>query len=599
VSRIAVLALAGVLAAAPLAAAAPSSVEALPPPHPPAVLEVVPGVAYERQVRAGGQVVHVVRAPASRRLALAPVLPGGAPIRRGRLDEAVRARLDTGAVAGINGDFFNLSGSFPSGVLMIGGELISEPEPTRSALVLGPGPALAAATLALEGRYQPIDRDGQQVFPLRSFAGLNRPAERGTETLLYTPAYGSATTPKAGSRYEARVRLDAPGPLVPNQARTGTVIATGSGGGMTIGGGHVVITGVGGHGPQVVSELPLGQPVTITPGLLGLPAGTLDAIGGGPALVRDGRPITSAGEGFTGSQIASRTSRSAVGQGADGTLLLVTAEGPSQGSPGITVAEQAELLAGLGARVAIAMDAGGSAQLAVADRLVIPWAFARSLTNVLVLSYDGVRLEPLPFRLSANRDGVDDAATAVVRAPRPGTAQLTIARRTGRPTKRLWRGRLGPGAARILLDPRRLRLRDGVYVAVTRFTPDDGGAPTEQRRRLILDRTLASLSARPAARRVGRRVVPRVDIGFRLERPARATVRIRTAGDAPLATVASGRPLRAGRHRLTWNRKVRGKVVSGPIEVTVEARTRFGTPGLVTALTLEPPPRPRPRPRRP
>jgi hypothetical protein len=42
---------------------------------------------------------------------------------------------------------------------------------------------------------------------------------------------------------------------------------------------------------------------------------------------------------------------------------------------------------------------------------------------------------------------------------------------------------------------------------------------------------------------------------------------------------------------------VRGKVVSGDVEVTVEARSRLGTSGLVREVTLSKPPRPAPRPR--
>ena len=79
-----------------------------------------------------------------------------------------------------------------------------------------------------------------------------------------------------------------------------------------------------------------------------------------------------------------------MGQTADGTILLVTVEGPSQGSPGITVADQAALLASLGARTAVAMDAGGSAQLAVGTSLVIPWSSPRSIPDVVVMCYDGV-----------------------------------------------------------------------------------------------------------------------------------------------------------------------------------------------------------------
>ena len=121
----------------------------------------------------------------------------------------------------------------------------------------------------------------------------------------------------------------------------------------------------------------------------------------------------------------------------------------------------------------------------------------------MLLSYDGVTLEPLPFRLSPNADRVDDAVTAVVRAPRPGATRVSVARRTGRPSRLLWQGRLGPGAAAVKLDPRRLGLGDGVYYVVARHTGDDG-AVTEERRRVIVDRTLSSLNAGTRAVQIGR-----------------------------------------------------------------------------------------------
>lgn len=581
---------AAALAAPGIATAAPP-VTALPPANPPAITEVAPGVSYQRVAEDDGAVVHVVRAAASSRVSLSPVLAGGSPIQRGSLTGAVSARLDTGAVAGINGDFFNTTTNDPSGVLMIGGELIKEPEASRSALVLLPDGGLDAITLALQGRYQALDPSGAQQYSPRTLSGINRPAKRGSETILYTPAYGSVTTPVAGSRYEVRVRLDQAGPLAPNQPRTGTVIASGSGGGTTIGAGHMVLTGVGSAGATLVADLPLGRQVGITPGLLALPPGATDAIGGGPVLVRDGTAITSAGEGFTSSQTGQRTARSGIGRTADGTTLLVTVEGPQQGSRGVTVAEQAELMKALGARTAIAMDAGGSAQLAVRDRLVIPWSGPRSLSDVILLSYRGVTLEPLPFRLSPNADRVDDAATVVARAPLPGATRVSIARRTGRPSKLLWQGRLGPGSTRVNVDPKRLRLGDGVYIVVARHTADDGSGVTEERRRVIVDRTLSSLNARGTTKRVRKKTLRRLDVRFRLLRPARVTVRVTTPYGTPIAAIASGRPLRAGAQVVTWNRTVRGKLVSGAVRVTVEARSAFGTSGLVRTATLKAPPK--------
>ncbi len=245
------------------------------------------------------------------------------------------------------------------------------------------------------------------------------------------------------------------------------------------------------------------------------------------------------------------------------------------------------------------MDAGGSAQLAVRDRLVLPISGPRSLSDVIVLSYRGVTVEPLPFRLSPNADRVDDATTMVVRATGPGATRVSVARRTGRPSKLLWEGRLGPGSARVNLDPRRLRLGDGVYFVIARHTADDGSGETEQRRRVIVDRTLSSLNARTTTVGAGKKAVRRLDVRFRLLRPARVTVRVESPVGTPIATIASGRPLRAGQQVVSWNRKVRGKLISGSVNVTVEARSAFGTSGLVRAVTLKAPPAPRPAPTSP
>jgi Phosphodiester glycosidase len=578
------------LAAAPAAALAQGPVTALPPARPPAVLEIAPGIGYQRQVQGDGQVVHVVRAAPSPRVGLAPALAAGSPLRRGPLTAAIGARLNTGVVAGMNGDFFSYDTNSPSGVVLIDGDLVHEPEASRPALVMPPTGVLASATLVLQGRFQAIDPTGVRRFAIRAFAGINRPPLRGSEAILYTPAFGAAT-PASGSVYEVSVRLDQPGPLAPNLARTGTVVAAAQGGGMPIAAGNVVLAGVGSSGPPLVAELPVGQGVSLSPGLLGLPADALNAIGGGPALVSGGSPAGRPSIGYTSSQLDARTSRSAVGQTAQGSLLLVTAEGPSQGSPGLTVAEQAGLMTSLGATTAFAMDAGGSAQLAVWNDLVIPWSAPRSLSDVVLLSYDGVTLQPLPFRLSANGDHVDDSATEVVRSPVPGVAAVTIARRTGRPAKRLWQGRLGPGAATVNIDPRRLRLGDGVYVVVAKLTPDDGSSETEQRRRVIFDRTLSALTARSSTTGAGRRARGRLAVGFRLLRPARVTVKVLSSSGSTIATLAGNRPLRQGRKRVVWNRRRGDALVSGTVQVTVEARSRFGTTGLQRSAVLKSPKR--------
>ena len=74
-------------------------------------------------------------------------------------------------------------------------------------------------------------------------------------------------------------------------------------------------------------------------------------------------------------------------------------------------------------------------------------------------------------------------------------------------------------------------------------------------------------------------------------------MRIRTTDGGPIATIASGRPLRAGRQAVNWNRRVHGKVLTGTVDVTVEARGPLGTSGLVREVTLTKPPK-QPKPPR-
>ncbi|MGD9695973.1 MAG: phosphodiester glycosidase family protein [Thermoleophilia bacterium] len=578
--------------AAPAAALAQTGpVQALPPAKPPAVTEIAPGIGYQRMVRPGGEVVHVIRAAATQRVGLRPAMPGGSPSARGLLTDAVARGADAGAVAGVNGDFFTASTNDPSGVLVIDGDLIHEPEASRSALAITPA-GLAAAVMTLQGRYQAVDPSGAVRYTTRTFGGVNRPAKRSSETILYTPSYGQAATPTAGSRYEVKVRWDQPGPLAPNVARTGTVVGAQSGGGMAIPSDGAVLTAVGSAGPNLVSDLPMGQKVTITPGVLGLPADALSAIGGGPLLVRDGTALTSFGEGFTSGQLGSRTARTAVGQRADGTALLVTVEGPQQGTRGVTTVELAQLMRDLGASTAIAMDAGGSAQLALWNRLQTPWSAPRTLADVLLVTYQGVTMQPLPFRLSPNADRVDDRAVAVVHSTQPGNVRVTIAGRTGRPAKRLWEGRLGPGAVPVGVDPRKLGLGDGIYYVVAKSEPADGGAPSEQKRRIVIDRTLSSLATRPSAK-----PSPRVVVTYRLARAARVTVRIRSTSGSVLRTLRANALQRPGRGGVVWDRTAGGKTVSGTLQVTVEVRSRYGTTGLVRTFSVKAPPKPAtPRP---
>lgn len=582
--------IASLLAVALWPAAASADVIALAP-EPAGVSVIAPGITYGALERPGPQTIHVVRVRPDNPLhRIEPVLTAGRPSARGALTDAVTSRLGSGASVGINGDFFNFASANPSGLLLIDGLLVSEPEPTRSALLLPGDGRILAARLALAGTWQPIATPPEPQPAAQAFAGVNRPSERGRETVIYTPIYGP-TTPAAGSRGEAVIRLDDPTGLRVNADIGGVVVGrSGVGGATAIPPGHVVISGVGADGPLVLDNLPLGRRILVRPVVAGLPAGVLSGIGGGPLLVQDGIALAAAGEGFTGSQLTSRTTRTAVGQRADGTLLLVAIEGPVQGRVGMSVAEQAEVMRQLGAQTAVAMDGGGSALLTLGGNPVLDTGGERAITDALIVSYGGVQIPPLGLeRISPNGDRVDDRLDARVQVPVRGRLTVALTPRRGR--ERVITSRLaGPTVRRVALDPARIGLRDGPYTLVARHAPADGSPATEQSRRLVVDRTLAALRTRAFAERRGRARLPRLDVRFRLSRPARVSVWIETSDGRRLRTLRSGRQTKAGEQLVRWDRRARGEVVSGSLRIGVEVRSSLGRTGLVARIYLAPPP---------
>jgi Phosphodiester glycosidase len=549
-----------------------------------APVEVAPSVTLERLERPGPQVVHVMRVSQGPLTSVKPILTSGSPTRRERLSTAIGALRPIGAVAGMNGDFFNIDLAYPSGATLIDGELASEPEPTRSATLFGVDGRISIPRLELTGRWQAVDPAGVTTFEVRTFNGTNRPAERGTETILYTPRFGAATPSAAtNSRYEAAVQLDPGQTPIINTALTGTVVATGVGGGLPIGAGQVVMTGVGSSGPAVVNELAVGRRVNLRIDVPAVPAGVTNGIGGGPILVSGGVPIPAAGEGFTSAQLTGLRQRSAIGQKQDGTLLLVTTEGVEQGSRGVSTAEQAALMAELGAVEAMAMDAGGSAIMVVDDDLVVPWASERAITTALAVFHKGVSVAPLAGdRVSPNGDRVNDTISAEVRVPVKGNLAVTLVRRGGGAVGTVIEGATGEGVRAIGVNPARLKLGDGPYALVARLTPDDGSSPTEHRRKVIIDRTLGGLKLRP--QRSGKK--KELLIRFALTRPARATVRILDANGKPLRTLMSGRPLRTGPQSITWDRSIKRVAAKGTFTIEVDARNSYGRSVLARTVVL-------------
>ncbi len=538
--------------------------------------EIVPGITYERLVQ-GAQVTHVTRINPGPLVSMRPERITAEVETRGLLTAAMAARAKSGALLGVNGDYFNWDDGYPSGMLVLGGELVHEPEATRSALAfLGDG-RLASVKSALAGEWNsqdPVTGTWSSIDPITSapkplgFIGVNRPAERD-ETILYTTRFGNPTP--AGNRADALISIDGGGVVNPNREMTGTVTALTTGGGATPAPGTVVLSGIGAAPrARVEAFLKPGFRVRVKATLPNLPEGLNDAIGGGPLLVQNGVPVRDAGEGFTFGQIGTRSARTAVGQTAGGQVLMVVSEGPLEGSPGLTVSQQADQLAALGAQTAVAMDSGGSSELALRNRIVNRMAAGeRRVSNAVIVRYAGVQLTDPASLISPNGDGVAESTGAYARAAKDGTVNITLNRASGKAVKLLYRGRLGPSARALRLSGRTIRVPDGGYQIVAKFTPADGSIKSTNARPFVVDRTLARLSLK----KVGKGAKAKLRIGYRLAHAARVTVVVRDANGRTVKQLMSRRRLPGGARAAMWDMKVNGTPLAAGL-YTVAVTTR-------------------------
>lgn len=527
---------------------------------------LAPGLVYERVVRPGPAVVHVLRLdryPARRadpdgplyrvEAASGDALLGG----RTRLSSMVRERRADGALAGINGDFFSWTG-IPSGMLLDQRGLVRNPVPYRSSVVLDHAGGLHVGVLALAGTLSLLGPEGP-IGATAQINAINRmPRDGGGESILYTEAFGERTPATPGTPSLVLQPLDPAAPLIGQV--TARVLATGGGGSIGLDGRLVVALG-GSRAAALAQRARPGDLVTLGIGVPGLAPGAVAGVGGGPALVAEGRPVR-ASEGFSSAQVDARTARSAIGQTATGTLLLVSVEdGRSGGSRGMTAGELATLMADLGAVTAAGLDSGGSAGLSIRGTVPesVGSAGERAIATALVVSYRGVRLPPPePNRVSPDGDRRAETTTAVYRLTGRSAVRATLIDARGRRVARLAAGWRGRGAHRVRVPVR--QLRDGRYRVRVVARGEDDRRATRATRVVVVDRTLGHLRA---AGRAGAAVVT-----FRLTRAARVTVRVRVPGG--WRTVVSGRKMGPGRPGL------RVPAPAGRRAIQVSARSHLG-----------------------
>ena len=538
---------------------------------------LMPGVTYTREVdftSRGPTVLDVVTAPKpdGEVYSLAPALSNDA-LRGTQTLTSLETHVAAGATTvAIDGDYFDRATGAPSGLLMQDGVLESAPAIGRKSLGIAADGTLTAAQVSFAGIWQ----GSGQRRPLF----LNTPAERGKFS-LYTPAYGTAT-PRERGTLEAVIGTFPPARL--DTPLDGTVTRVVGGGPTAIPPGGAVLVARGKLSTaELKAEAPVGQQIDALLSLSPDWSGLASAIGGGPLLVRDGKPIFHAGESFASRQLNSRQPRGAIGQLADGRIVLVGVEGTKPFySIGMSNYELAVELSRLGATTAYGLGSGAAAGVAFDGKLLTrpSRGYQAQLSDALVLSYSGVYAAPPSTAvLSPNGDGVGDTETFSYRVSRPshvvatlsgpGGAAITLADADESPGVHTlgWNGTDGGSPA-----------PEGAWTLTVTGT-DDRNVTTSAQRTFSLDDTLASLEVTS-----GPRGLPTAM--FRLTRAATVVVQIQRPTGVPVATIRTG-PRPAGLEQVTWHARIDGRrAPGGRYRVAVQATSPVGTSSLTAPFSL-------------
>ncbi|HEY5100083.1 MAG TPA: phosphodiester glycosidase family protein [Gaiellaceae bacterium] len=535
---------------------------------------LMPGVTYQRQVQftsRGPVVLDVVTAPKpdGSLYTLGPALAHGVLFGTEPLTGIEKDASAAATVVGVNGDFFTGSGP-PTGIVMRSGALDAAPISSRSSLVIAPDGTLTVAPVAFDGTWRGTGQRRQFDLNDRPVAG---------HTTLYTPAWGAATPSET-----AGVVVDVIGslpPLQPNAVASGVVTEQDGTGGIPIPPGGAVLVSRGTQAAHLSAEAPPGQTIEIRPTLTPNLNGKLAAIGGGPLLVSAGKAVFRANESFDDAVLNSRGARSAVGQLADGRILLVTAEGGGSAySAGMTNYELANAMVNLGAVTAMGLGSGTPAGMAFDGTLL-----TRPSTKVeppvgdaLLLSYTGVYAAPPSSDVvSPNGDGFDDTETFSYKLIAPSQVTATLS---------------GPSGALITLAQD--AEQPGVHTVTWNGQPNTegqwkfvvsgtaaGGATTTAERDVLLDNTLGALQVSPPGGHIAAGATA-VTAAFQLAHPATVSATIETRTGIVLATLVNKR-LQPGAQSLPWNGRLwTGSLAfTGAYQVHVVATNSIGTVSLV------------------
>jgi hypothetical protein len=532
----------------------------------------MPGIRYTRETRTvGGAPVlfHVVVGPNPGGLyGLRPVLSNELVSGKETLTSMQGRLLSRNNLVGVNGDFFNWETGHPSGIFVRGGVVASRPLSGRSSLGIGLDGLLRVARIQYAGTFQ---FDGHRVRGLKEF---NRPIASPRGFTLFTRAWGARTPHRS---YTTEAILTSVKRVFPNIDRRALVVKLVKGSGHAIPPGGAVLQARREARTILKAQAVPGGGMTFRLGLTSWWEGVETAIGGGPVLVRAGVPVYQADEWFSTYQLSPRHPRTAVGQRADGRIVLLVADGRSSVSRGLTNTQLANQMVHYGAVEAMAFDGGGSSEMAFNGQVLNNPSDGgeRALADSLQLTYIGAYArKPRWPTFSPNGDGYADTQRLYARFVRTSTVNIRLLNPNGGVH---WEYNAVRSPGTLTKDMANRSLLEGTWRWIISGV-DGKGRFSRMERQFRVNKTLGFLTLSKSVMRVRRGVGGRLRIGFQLAHTADVKVFISRPSGRLVRTLTSQTGLRPGGYAVIWDGRNRsGSVVqSGTFVATVRATNGLG-----------------------
>lgn len=314
----------------------------------------------------GWHKIHMVAVDPASGVRLDALMPQHGITGRASVSRLVAA---SGALVGINADFYDTSGSgAPLGFLADDGKVVSSPreDGVWASIGLARDGVELLGTLGFTAK---ITAPGGESFPVYA---LNKPHPKGNAITLYDQHWGPTTpaAPAVSSGPEAPgMQLAPPGAaavpeMLEMEIQDGVVKAIHiPGGGTRLAPGVLVARATGKGAEFVLKHFQTGTPVEVSVGLAADISAYDAVISGKPILVRDGVKCQGLSDhrSISGHLPAPRT---LIGAN-EGRVFLMAIDGRAPGVRGMTLEQAADLALAMGLDFALNLDGGGSTSMAV------------------------------------------------------------------------------------------------------------------------------------------------------------------------------------------------------------------------------------------